>query len=86
MGVNMARCRVDGEQDRGVEAVLTSENFRQLRQGFLGAVLLVSRDQHDMLALAGSLTSFKMQLQVSAPGGCRAEKRKPKESAKNPSD
>ena len=43
-----------GEQHRAFEPVTLGENLAQHRHGFLGPVLFVPRDQHNMLALARS--------------------------------
>ena len=50
--VDRAVGRVDGEQHGAGEAVALGENLPQLRQEFLGTVLLVAGDQHDLFALA----------------------------------
>src|ERR1700722_19715868 len=66
--VDCAILLVDGEQDRAAEAVVSRQNFRQLRQRFLGTVLFVSTDENDILSLRLPV-GLKHQEWVSRPAG-----------------
>src|SRR5687768_18198488 len=46
------RSRIDRKQHRALEPMPHRQNLPQHRQRFLGAILLVARRQHNMLALA----------------------------------
>ena len=46
------------EQDRAVEAVARGQEPREHRHGFFAAILLVGRDQHDVLATTWTRTAF----------------------------
>ena len=59
IGVDGAVLGVDGKQHGAFEAVMPGQDLRQLRQGLLGAVLLVAADQDDVLALAGSVSAIE---------------------------
>ena len=50
--------RVYGEKHRAFEPMPFGENFRQLRQCFLRAVLLVASEQNDVLARTGAGLAF----------------------------
>ena len=56
---------VDAEEHRGVESVMLRQDPGQHRQGLLGPVLLLGGDQHDVLALAGTLAPGKGQPQLA---------------------
>ncbi|GAC1468585.1 MAG: hypothetical protein NVSMB9_11410 [Isosphaeraceae bacterium] len=43
---------VGGKEHGAFEAVVSGEDLRELRQGFLGSVFLIAADQHHMLSLA----------------------------------
>ena len=64
--VDDPRVRFLAEQHRAPESVALAEDLAQHRQRFLGAVLLVPGDQHDVLALAGTFLTF-----VRDPAGLR---------------
>jgi hypothetical protein len=55
--VDQARARIDREEHGAGEAMLRGEDLRQLRERFLRAVLLIARDEDDVLALAGALAA-----------------------------
>ena len=51
-GIDGAILGIDGEEDGALEAVMPGQDFGQLRQCFLGAILSFAADEDDVLALA----------------------------------
>ena len=49
--IDVARLFVRGEKHDAIEAVLLRQNLRQHRHGFLGAVFLISRHEHDFFTV-----------------------------------
>ena len=68
-GVDRAGGRIDGKQHGTLEPVPLGEDLAQLRQGFLGAILLVAGDQHDVLSLARPVVAVEDDPGIL--GGCR---------------
>ena len=63
VGVDLPGLGVLTEEHRAAEAMVHSEDLAQLREGFLGPILLVSGDEHDVLrrgilAHAGPLSAL----------------------------
>ena len=56
--VDRAGGRIDGKQHGTLEAVALGEDLAQLRQGLLGAILLIARNQHDVLSLARAVAAL----------------------------
>ena len=48
--------------------MMAGEDFSQLREGFLAAVLLVSADEHDSLSPAGSVAAWQGEPGIVGPG------------------
>ena len=67
--------RVDGEQHGTLEAVVDGQDLAQHRQGFLGTVLLVAADQHDVLALARPFFPFVHDPRILGPSRQAAAER-----------
>jgi hypothetical protein len=67
------RLGIDREQHRRPQAPPRREDLRELRQALLGAVLLVARDQHDVLAAIGLLRRLERQPRLWFGGGRTGE-------------
>ena len=64
--IDRAVLGIDGEQDGALEAVMLGEDLAELRQRFLGAILLIAADEHDVLALAGTVAAFVDEVRPAA--------------------
>lgn len=57
LGIDGSVFGIDGEENRALEAVVHGEDLGQRRHGFLGAILLVARNEDDVLAFAGTVVA-----------------------------
>jgi hypothetical protein len=68
-GDDLPRGRVDVEQDGALEAVVLGQDPRELGQSFFRAVLVIAREEDDVLSLPGACGAIKNQRRGVAKAG-----------------
>ena len=58
-----------GEQHGALEAVMLGQDLGQLRQRLFRPIFFVAADEHDVLALTGTLAPFELEPRILGASG-----------------